>query len=157
ARTPKQNGVVERRKSTLVKAAEPISNSDNFNDSLANSIEIPLKEDLENLFGPMFDEYFERSSKEVPRVYVASDNSFENDTSPSTSISVDDDSPPLIPSTLEEPSSPEPINYADVSNQEDNIAVDVNEFGNSSSTPLYEEAESSSSALDPSNMHTFYQ
>nr|GEX63618.1 hypothetical protein [Tanacetum cinerariifolium] len=102
------------------KSLDAAFNRNNFSDSSTDTTETPLKEDLENLFGPMFDEYFKRSSKK-------------------------------------EHSSPEPTNYDNASNQEDNVAVDVNEFVNSFSTSLYEEDESSSSALDPSNMHTFYQ
>ncbi|GJY56114.1 retrovirus-related pol polyprotein from transposon TNT 1-94 [Tanacetum coccineum] len=41
--------------------------------------------------------------------------------------------------------------------QVDNAHVDDNEFYNVFSTPVREEAESSSRYVDPSNMHTFYQ
>ncbi|GKD47497.1 retrovirus-related pol polyprotein from transposon TNT 1-94 [Tanacetum coccineum] len=41
--------------------------------------------------------------------------------------------------------------------QVNNAHVDDNEFYNVFSTPIREEAESSSSYVDPSNMHTFYQ
>ncbi|GJS25266.1 hypothetical protein Tco_0453898, partial [Tanacetum coccineum] len=84
----------------------------------------------------MFDEYFERSSIEAQSVSAAFVNSSENDTFPSTSLSVAVDSPPLIPSTLEKHSSLEPTNSVDVSNQEDNVAIDMNEFVNPFSTPI---------------------
>nr|GEX67690.1 hypothetical protein [Tanacetum cinerariifolium] len=129
----------------------------NFVKKFIDSTETPSKEGLENLFRPMFDEYFKRSAIEAPSVSTAFDNSSENDTFLSTSLSVAVDSPLLIPSTSEEHSSSEPTNSVDVSNQEDNVAIDLNEFVNPFSTPVYEEAESSSNALDPSNMHTFYQ
>ncbi|GKA18305.1 hypothetical protein Tco_0698142 [Tanacetum coccineum] len=74
------------------------------------------------------NKYFGSSLKEVSSVSATYGNSSLNDTSPSTSISVVDVAPPIIPSTLEEHSSPEKINFVDASNQEDNVAVDVNEF-----------------------------
>ncbi|GJW70364.1 retrovirus-related pol polyprotein from transposon TNT 1-94 [Tanacetum coccineum] len=91
---------------------------------------------------------------QAPSVSAAFVNSSENDTFPSTPLSVAVDSPPLIPSTSKKHSSSELTNSVDVSNQEDNVAIDVNELVNPFSTPVYEEAESSLNALDPSNMHT---
>ncbi|GJU63972.1 retrovirus-related pol polyprotein from transposon TNT 1-94, partial [Tanacetum coccineum] len=47
------------------------------------------------------------------------------------------------------------VNQANI--KVDNAYVDDNEFYNVFSTPVREEAESSSHYVDPSNMHTFYQ
>nr|GEW50881.1 ribonuclease H-like domain-containing protein [Tanacetum cinerariifolium] len=105
------------------KSLKPASKRKKINDSSAYSTEIPSKEHMENLFGLLFDEYFGSSSKEVPNVSA----------------------------TSEEHSSAEPVNFVDASNQEDNVAVDVNEFVKPFSTFVYEEDESYSSALGLEN------
>ncbi|GKA99013.1 retrovirus-related pol polyprotein from transposon TNT 1-94 [Tanacetum coccineum] len=103
ARTPQQNGVVER-------LYNPV-----FNDSSTESMNIPSKEDLDNLFGPIYEEYFEKRS---------SDTSINSTTQ---QVHNHEDSPLTSSIVVEEHEAP---------------AI---------------EAESSTTALDPSNIHEFHQ
>ncbi|GJX26652.1 retrovirus-related pol polyprotein from transposon TNT 1-94 [Tanacetum coccineum] len=81
---------------------EPGMNCANFNDSSEDSQSIPSTSDLDNLFGPMYEEYYMPSSQEV------SDNSaaitLDNDyTSSLSSIVVEqDDAPPIVSSSEEQ-------------------------------------------------------
>ncbi|GJS77286.1 retrovirus-related pol polyprotein from transposon TNT 1-94 [Tanacetum coccineum] len=75
----------------------------------------PSKEDLDNLFGPMYDEYFEKRCSDMS-INSAAHQVHNHEDSPSTSSII-----------VEEHEAP-PI-----------------------------EAESSTTAIDPSNMHEFYQ
>ncbi|GJZ51976.1 integrase, catalytic region, zinc finger, CCHC-type containing protein [Tanacetum coccineum] len=45
---------------------EPVLQCSINDDSSAESMNTPSKEDLDNLFGPMFDEYFEKKSSDMP-------------------------------------------------------------------------------------------
>ncbi|GKD51927.1 retrovirus-related pol polyprotein from transposon TNT 1-94 [Tanacetum coccineum] len=74
---------------------EPRMNCTNFNNSLEDSQSIPLKSDLDNLFGPLYEEYYETSSQEVSNDSAA--NTTDNDhTSSSSSIVIDQDDAPQI-------------------------------------------------------------
>nr|GEX92467.1 hypothetical protein [Tanacetum cinerariifolium] len=53
------------------KGLEPISQRFIHDDSLAKSMDTPSKEDLDNLFGLMFDEYFEKKSSDMPINFAA--------------------------------------------------------------------------------------
>nr|GEV25044.1 hypothetical protein [Tanacetum cinerariifolium] len=65
----------------------------NFNDSSEDSQSIPLKSDLDNLFGPLYDEYYATSSQELSDNSAA--NTLDNDhTSSSSSIVVEQDDAP---------------------------------------------------------------
>ncbi|GJV19024.1 retrovirus-related pol polyprotein from transposon TNT 1-94 [Tanacetum coccineum] len=193
ARTPQQNGVVERRNCTLVEAArtmliflqlpeflwaEAVSTAcftqnrslihkrynktpyellygrnpnveyfhvfgslcylTNDRDDLGKmkpkadieSMNIPSKKDLDNLFGPMYEEYFEKRSS--------------------------DTAPPIV-TTSEEQTSPISLNEADEFNQEDSADFDGNTIFVPYDAPNFEEAESSTTTLDLSNMHVFHQ
>ncbi|GJV32613.1 retrovirus-related pol polyprotein from transposon TNT 1-94 [Tanacetum coccineum] len=69
---------------------EPKMNYSNFNDSLEDSQSVPSTSDLDNLFGPMYEEYYPTSSQEVSDNSAA--NTLDNDhTSSSSSIVVDQD------------------------------------------------------------------
>ncbi|GJU68465.1 hypothetical protein Tco_1254724 [Tanacetum coccineum] len=117
----------------------------------------PSKEDLDNLFGPMYEEYFEKRSSEVS-INSAAQQVHNNEDSPSTSLIIveEQESPPIV-TTSEEQTSPILMNEADELNQEDSAEFD----GNTLLTPYdalnFVESESSTSALDPSNMHEFHQ
>ncbi|GJW39558.1 hypothetical protein Tco_0065403 [Tanacetum coccineum] len=50
---------------------EPVSHRFFNDDSSAESMNIPSKEDLDNLFGPMYEEYFEKRSCEVSINFTA--------------------------------------------------------------------------------------
>ncbi|GJR03851.1 retrovirus-related pol polyprotein from transposon TNT 1-94 [Tanacetum coccineum] len=110
---------------------EPATNRFNFDDSSAEFTSTPSKEDLDNLFEPMYEEYFERS----PEVSInsAAQTTLNNEDTPSSSSII----------------------------VEDNEASSLDLDGNTLITPynslMFEEAESSSTAANPSNMHEFNQ
>ncbi|GJZ34491.1 retrovirus-related pol polyprotein from transposon TNT 1-94 [Tanacetum coccineum] len=93
--------------------------------SLAETINTPSKEDLDNLFGPMYEEYFEKKFSNTPINSAAQPTQIHED-SPSTSlINVDEhEAPPIF------------VPY---------------------NPPCHEEIESSTTTLEPSNVHNFHQ
>ncbi|GJX87258.1 hypothetical protein Tco_0339272 [Tanacetum coccineum] len=82
-------------------------------DSSAESMNISSKEDLDNLFGPMYEEYFEKRSSEVS-INSATQQVHNNEDLPSTSsIIVEEQQAPPIVSSSEEQTSPILMNEAD--------------------------------------------
>ncbi|GKB85525.1 retrovirus-related pol polyprotein from transposon TNT 1-94 [Tanacetum coccineum] len=140
---------------------EPGMNCMNFQDSSEDSQSVPSKLDLDNLFGPLYDEYYATSSQEVSDNSTA--NTLDNDNnSSSSSIFVEQDDAPQIVSSLEEQVANE-LNFpvlnevADEFIQEDVADFDGNVFYNPPQTHVFKVAESSSTYQDPSNMHEFHQ
>ncbi|GJW43393.1 retrovirus-related pol polyprotein from transposon TNT 1-94 [Tanacetum coccineum] len=101
------------------------------------------------------------SSQEVSDNFAA--NTLDNKhTSSSSSIVVEEDEAPQIVSSsakqvVTEPKSPVFNENTDEFVQEDVADFDVNVFYNAPLTPVFEEAESSSTYQDLSNMHEFHQ
>ncbi|GKD58696.1 retrovirus-related pol polyprotein from transposon TNT 1-94 [Tanacetum coccineum] len=92
---------------------EPEMNYTNFNDSSEDSQSVPSTSNLDNLFGPMYEQYYPTSSNEVSD--NSSANTLDNDhTSSSSSIIVDQDDAPLIVSSSEEQVVIEPNSPMDV-------------------------------------------
>ncbi|GKD76562.1 retrovirus-related pol polyprotein from transposon TNT 1-94, partial [Tanacetum coccineum] len=127
---------------------EPGINCTNFQDSSEDSQSIPSKIDLDNLFGPLYEEYYATSSPEVSDNSVA--NTLGNEhTSSSFSIVVEEDEAPQIVSSSVEQVATEPNSLvlnenADELVQEDVAEFDANVFYNPPLTHVFEEAESSS-------------
>ncbi|GJX37578.1 retrovirus-related pol polyprotein from transposon TNT 1-94 [Tanacetum coccineum] len=97
----------------------------------------PSQQELDLLFGPLYDEFFIDGTSRVNKSSSPTNNSATQDTHPSTNIH-----PTLEPST--------PMNdHAEENN--DNQA----EFANPFCTPVQEAAESSSHNFGNSNVHTF--
>ncbi|GJT30720.1 hypothetical protein Tco_0910995 [Tanacetum coccineum] len=67
---------------------EPRTNHFQDNDSSAEDTSIPLKEDLDNLFGPMYEEYFEKRSPEVSNNSVAQTTPINQDTLMTSNTSI---------------------------------------------------------------------
>ncbi|GJY22378.1 retrovirus-related pol polyprotein from transposon TNT 1-94 [Tanacetum coccineum] len=140
---------------------EPGTNCSNFQDSSKDSQSVPSKSDLDNLFGPLYEEYYVTSSQEVSDNSAANTLDNEN-TSSSSSIVVDqDDSPQIVSSSEEqvatEPKSPVLNENTDEFVQEDVADFDGNVYYNPPQTPVFEVAKSYSTYQDPSNMHEFHQ
>ncbi|GKF49809.1 hypothetical protein Tco_0143060, partial [Tanacetum coccineum] len=57
----------------------------NNHNSSAELMKTPSKEDLDNLFGPMFEEYYEQKSSDTP-IYSAAQPTQVHEDSPSTSL-----------------------------------------------------------------------
>ncbi|GJR02862.1 retrovirus-related pol polyprotein from transposon TNT 1-94 [Tanacetum coccineum] len=152
ARTPQQNGVVERRNQTLVEVArtmlifsrlpeflwagaastacftqnQPVFKQFINDDSSAESLNIPSKEDLDNLFGPMYEEYFEKRSSEMTIIFTAQQvHNYEESHSTSSIIIKEHEAPPIV-TTSEEQTSLISLNEADEFNQEDFADFDRN-------------------------------
>ncbi|GJY18821.1 integrase, catalytic region, zinc finger, CCHC-type containing protein [Tanacetum coccineum] len=122
-------------------------------DSSVKSMNTPSKEDLNNLFKPMYEEYFEKRYYEMS-INFATQQVHNHEYSPSTSsIIVKEQEVPPIVTTYDEQTSPISINKADEFNQEDSADFDGNTLLTPYDAPNIDEAESSTTALDPSNMH----
>ncbi|GJZ94561.1 retrovirus-related pol polyprotein from transposon TNT 1-94 [Tanacetum coccineum] len=108
----------------------------------------PSQQELDLLFGPLYDEFFIAGTSSVNKSSFPTDNSTKQDTQPTTNIH-----------PLTEPKIPTITVHAEENN--DNQVVDAHfepyEFVNPLCTPVREEVETSSRNVDNSNMHTFYQ
>ncbi|GJU15237.1 hypothetical protein Tco_1143203 [Tanacetum coccineum] len=82
--------------------SRPGFNCSNFQDSLEESQSVPSKEDLDNFFGPLYEEYYVTSTPEVSDDSAAN-NLPNEDTPSSSSIIVEEDEAPQIVTSLEEP------------------------------------------------------
>ncbi|GJV91494.1 retrovirus-related pol polyprotein from transposon TNT 1-94 [Tanacetum coccineum] len=100
---------------------------------------VPSQQELDLLFGPLYDEFFNAGTSRVNKSSSPTDNSAQQDILPSTNIH---------PTT--EPSTPTHVNAEENNN-------DQAEFTNPFCTPVQEVAESSSRNIGNSNMHTFNQ
>ncbi|GKB91005.1 retrovirus-related pol polyprotein from transposon TNT 1-94, partial [Tanacetum coccineum] len=154
---PKANIGIFIGYSETSRGLEPVFQRFINDDSSEESMNIPSKEDLDNLFGPMYEEYFEKTSSETS-INSAAQQVHNHEDSPSTiSIVVEEHEAPPIVTTFEEQTSPISFNEADELNQEDSADFDGNTIFVPYDAPNFEEAESSTTTLDPSNMHEFHQ
>ncbi|GJS49202.1 retrovirus-related pol polyprotein from transposon TNT 1-94 [Tanacetum coccineum] len=140
---------------------EPGMNYINFQDSSEDSQSIPSKSDLDNLFGPMYEEYYATSSQEVLDNSAANTLDYEHTSASSLIIVEEDEAPQIVSSSAEqvstEPNSPILNENVDEFIQEDVADFDGNVFYNAPPTPVFEEAESSLTYQDPSIMYDFHQ
>ncbi|GJV74733.1 retrovirus-related pol polyprotein from transposon TNT 1-94 [Tanacetum coccineum] len=88
---------------------EPVFQRFINDDSSAESMNIPSKEDLDNLFGPMYKEYFEKRSSETS-INSAAQQVLNHEDSPSTSLIVieEHEAPPIVTASEEQTS---PISF----------------------------------------------
>ncbi|GJY84552.1 retrovirus-related pol polyprotein from transposon TNT 1-94 [Tanacetum coccineum] len=132
---------------------EPRTNRFQDNDSSVEDTFIPSKEDLDNLFGPMYEEYFEKRSPKVSINSTAQITLNNQDTHSSSSIIVEDNkAPPLVSSSKEQISLILNDAADELIQEEDSANLDGNTLFSPYHTPMFEEAELSSTAEDPSNM-----
>nr|GEX92035.1 retrotransposon protein, putative, unclassified [Tanacetum cinerariifolium] len=131
--------------SGLVLQQQKASDYDNFgldpqlqNVSPSADTSIPSQQELDLVFGPLYDEFFNAGTSSVNKSSSPTDNSKQRDTTPTTNIQ----------------SSTEPTN-ANAEENNDNQAED--EFTNPLCTSVREVTESSSRNIGNSNMHTFNQ
>ncbi|GKF02544.1 integrase, catalytic region, zinc finger, CCHC-type containing protein [Tanacetum coccineum] len=115
------------------------------------------KEDLDNLFGPMFEEYFETKSSDTSINSAAEPTLIHEDSSFTSSIIINEHEAPPIATVSDEQTSPISLTEADEFNQEDSAHFDGNSQFVSYNPPSHEEIESSTTALEPSNVHNFHQ
>ncbi|GKD97773.1 hypothetical protein Tco_1381670 [Tanacetum coccineum] len=119
----------------------------------------------------MFDELLNGTTQVVSKSFVVTTADAPNQrqqqhTTPSTSITVAADAPPLNIQTTPETPTQAPTQEATINvtkniNQaetnKENAQVEEDEFIIIFSTPVQEQGETSSRHVDSSNMHTFYQ
>ncbi|GJT45535.1 putative ribonuclease H-like domain-containing protein [Tanacetum coccineum] len=136
---------------------EPELQRFNNHNSSAEPMNTPSKEDLDNLFSPMFEEYFEKTSSDTTINSAAQPTQVHEDSSSTSSIFVDAHEAPPVVTTSDEQTSPISLTEADEFNQEDSADFD----GNAQFVPYnplsHEEIESSTTALEPSNVQNFHQ
>nr|GEV84398.1 Gag-Pol polyprotein [Tanacetum cinerariifolium] len=73
----------------------------------------PSKEDLDNLFGPIYDEYFEKKSSDMPINSAAQQVHKQEDSSSTSSIDIEAHEAPPIVTTSKEQTSPISLTVAD--------------------------------------------
>ncbi|GKA37266.1 retrovirus-related pol polyprotein from transposon TNT 1-94 [Tanacetum coccineum] len=125
--------------------------------SSAEEMNTPSKEDLDNLFGPMFEEYFEKTFSDTPINSAAQPTQIHEDSPSTSSIIIDEHEAPPIVTTSDEQTSPISLIEADEFNQEDSAHSDGNSQFVSYNPPSREEIESSTTALESSNVQNFHQ
>ncbi|GJV32220.1 hypothetical protein Tco_1392620 [Tanacetum coccineum] len=109
----------------------------------------PSNEDLDNLFGLMFKEYFEKRSSDTPITTATQPIQFHEDSPSTYSIIIEAHEAPPIETTSDKQTSPIPLTEADEFNQEDSADFDGNLDFVSYNPPSHEEIESSTAALEP--------
>ncbi|GJS10747.1 hypothetical protein Tco_0367543 [Tanacetum coccineum] len=122
--------VPQRQKASDYDNSDPVPQLENVSPSADTTA--PSQQELDLLFGPLYDEFFNTGTSRVNKSSSPVDNSIQQDTLPSTSIH-----------STSEPSTPTNV-HAEENND------DQAEFANPFCTPVQEVAESSS-------MHTFNQ
>ncbi|GJW20947.1 retrovirus-related pol polyprotein from transposon TNT 1-94 [Tanacetum coccineum] len=157
---------------------EPKLQRFNNHNSSGEPMNTPTKKDLNNLFGPMFEEYFEKTSSDSTINSAAQPTQVHEDSFSTSSIFVDAHEALSVVTTSDEQTSLISLTEDDEFNQEDSADFDGNaqfvpynppinqedsaDFnGNLDFVPYnsssHEEIESSTAALEPSNVQDFHQ
>ncbi|GJR69475.1 retrovirus-related pol polyprotein from transposon TNT 1-94 [Tanacetum coccineum] len=142
--------VLQRQKASDYDNSGPAPQLQNVSPSADTTA--PSQQELDLLFGPLYDEFFTAGTSSVNKSSSPIDNSTKQDTQPT--MNIHPSTKPITPTTTVHVKENND-NQSEI--QVDNAHVDDDEFYNVFSIPVHEEAESSSRYVDPSNMHTFYQ
>nr|GEU83967.1 hypothetical protein [Tanacetum cinerariifolium] len=114
---------------------------------LVQDAHVPSQQELDLLFGPLYDEFFTAGTSSVNKSSLPTNNSNQQDTQPTTNIQ-----------TTSAPSSPTYVHAEEYNdNQEKEEHLQDDEFTNPLCTPVHKVTESSSHNLGNSNVHTFNQ
>nr|GEU88505.1 ribonuclease H-like domain-containing protein [Tanacetum cinerariifolium] len=97
----------------------------NINSS-AETMNTPSKEDLDNLFGPMFEEYFRKKSSDTPINSAAQPTQLHEDLPSTSSINIKEHETPPIETTSDKQTSLISLPEADELHQEDSADFDGN-------------------------------
>ncbi|GJS54500.1 retrovirus-related pol polyprotein from transposon TNT 1-94 [Tanacetum coccineum] len=92
---------------------EPVFQRFHNNTSSTDIMNTLSKEDLDNLFGPMFEEYFKKRFFDIPINFAAQPTQFHEDSPSTSSIIVDEHEAPPIETTSDEQTSPISLTNAD--------------------------------------------
>ncbi|GJR82118.1 hypothetical protein Tco_0152903 [Tanacetum coccineum] len=134
--------VPQRQKASDYDNSDPVPQLQNVYPSADTTV--PSQQELDLLFGPLYDKFFNTSTLRVNKSSFPTDNSTQQDTLPSMNIH-----------PTSESSTP---TNAHAEENNDNEADDTeHEFTNPFCTPVQEVVESSSRNIGTSNMHTFNQ
>ncbi|GJT37506.1 retrovirus-related pol polyprotein from transposon TNT 1-94 [Tanacetum coccineum] len=131
--------VPQRQKASDYDDSDPAPQLQNGSPSADTTV--PSQQELDLLFGPLYDEFFNAGTSRVNKSSSPTDNSATSDTHPSTNIQ-----------PTSEPSTP-----TNVHAEENNDHQAEAEFTNPFCTPVHEVAESSSRNIGTSNVNTFNQ
>ncbi|GJX20311.1 retrovirus-related pol polyprotein from transposon TNT 1-94 [Tanacetum coccineum] len=128
---------------------------------------VTTSNELDLLFSLMFDDLLNGTTQVVSKSSVvttadALNQRQQQHTTPSTSITVAADTPPLNIQTTPKTTNQAPTvtaneNIIQAETNKEYAQVDEDKFINIFSTPVQERGETSSHRVDSSNMHTFYQ
>ncbi|GJV38414.1 retrovirus-related pol polyprotein from transposon TNT 1-94 [Tanacetum coccineum] len=129
--------VPQRQKASDYDNPDPVPELQSVSPSVDTTV--PSQQELDLLFGPLYDEFFNDGTSRVNKSSSPTDNSIQKDTLPSTHIQ-----------PTSEPTTPTNV-HAEENN--DKQAYLTNPF----CTPVQENVESSSRNIGTSNMHTFNQ
>ncbi|GJU79424.1 retrovirus-related pol polyprotein from transposon TNT 1-94, partial [Tanacetum coccineum] len=94
--------------------------------SSAKTMNTPSKEDLDNLFCPMYEEYFKKKFSDTLINFAAQPTQIHEDSPSTYSIIVDKHEAPPIVTTSDKQTSPISLTEADEFNQEDSADFDGN-------------------------------
>ncbi|GJW20589.1 retrovirus-related pol polyprotein from transposon TNT 1-94 [Tanacetum coccineum] len=136
---------------------EPELQRFNNHNSSAEPMNTPSKEDLDNLFSPMFEEYFEKTSSDTTINSAAQPTQVHKDSSSTSSIFVDAHEDFPVVTTSDEQTSPISLTEADEFNQEDSANFNGNAQYVPYNPPSHEEIKLSTTALEPSDVQNFHQ
>ncbi|GJV24520.1 hypothetical protein Tco_1377215 [Tanacetum coccineum] len=117
----------------------------------------PSKEDLDNLFGLMFEDYFEKASSDTTINSAAQPTHGQEDSPSTSSIIVNTHEAPLVVTTSDEQTSSISLQESDEFNHEDSADFDGNTHFVPYDSLNHEEIESSTTNLEPSNVQNFHQ
>nr|GEX93367.1 hypothetical protein [Tanacetum cinerariifolium] len=123
-----------------------------FFDSIIKPMNTPSKKDFDNLFGPMFEEYFRKKSSDTPINFAAQPTQLHEDLPSTSSINIEEHEAPPFETTYDKQTSPISLAEADELHQEDSANFDGNSQFVLYNPTSYEAIESSSMALEPSNV-----
>ncbi|GKD49638.1 putative zinc finger, CCHC-type containing protein, partial [Tanacetum coccineum] len=137
--------VPQRQKASDYDNSGPVPQLQNVSPSADTTV--LSQQELDLLFGPLYDEVFTAGTSSVNNSSSPTDNSKQQDTPLTTNIQ----------SSIE-PTNPTNVNAKkNNDNQAEDTQLHQDEFINPFCTPVQEIANSSSHNIDNSNMHTFYQ
>nr|GEV86479.1 retrovirus-related Pol polyprotein from transposon TNT 1-94 [Tanacetum cinerariifolium] len=123
--------VPQRQKVSDYDNSDPVHQIQNVLPSAETTV--PSQQELDLLFGPLYDEFFNAGTSSVNKSSSLIDNSKHRDTPPTTNIQ----------------SSTEPSNPTNANTEENNDIQAKHEFINPFCTSVHEVAESSSHNIDP--------
>nr|GFA19427.1 hypothetical protein [Tanacetum cinerariifolium] len=137
--------VPQRQKASNYENYDPVSKLQNVS-SLADA-HVPSQQELDLLFGPLYDEFFTAGTSSVNKSFSSINNSNQQDTQSTTNIQL-----------TSKPSTPTYVHAEENNdNQAEEEHLQDDEFTNPFGTPLQQVAKSSSHNIGNSNVHEFNQ